>query len=230
MSKQNQARYFLGENPLLKCKNCGENGHWARECPNETKRAACILCGKDTHDSFSCTEKICFKCNKVGHLAINCMETNVIKCNRCGLNGHKEMRCLKIWRGHEHNETQLKLLRCIECGKAGHLKCTKEKVSSSIPIDTIVKDDLNEFIKSFSIKENTATSYVKEASSDEEDNANAKERDLRFSFDYIEEIKALKEPEEQPKPGQKSNSWIKNNTNIKVPEKTTTYSSVHREA
>jgi hypothetical protein len=30
------------------------------------------LCGKDTHDSFSCTEKICFKCNKVGHLAINC--------------------------------------------------------------------------------------------------------------------------------------------------------------
>ena len=43
----------------MRCKNCGESGHWARDCPNETKRAACILCGKDTHDSFSCTEKIC---------------------------------------------------------------------------------------------------------------------------------------------------------------------------
>ncbi len=99
IQQQQSNRYFLGENPLLRCKNCGESGHWARECPNETKRAACILCGKDTHDSFSCTEKICFKCNKVGHLAINCMETNIIKCNRCGLNGHKEIRCLKVWRG-----------------------------------------------------------------------------------------------------------------------------------
>ena len=44
-------------------------------------------------------EEICFKCNKVGHLAINCVETNIIKCNRCGLNGHKEIRCLKVWRG-----------------------------------------------------------------------------------------------------------------------------------
>jgi hypothetical protein len=69
---KNSSRYFLGENPFIRCKNCNESGHWARECPNETKRAACILCGKDTHDSFTCTEKICFKCNKVGHLAINC--------------------------------------------------------------------------------------------------------------------------------------------------------------
>ena len=50
---KNSSRYFLAENPLIRCKNCNESGHWARECHNETKRAACILCGKDTHDSFT---------------------------------------------------------------------------------------------------------------------------------------------------------------------------------
>jgi Zinc knuckle len=172
---QHSNRYFLGENPLLRCKNCGESGHWARGCPNETKRAACILCGKDTHDSFSCTEKICFKCNKVGHLAINCIETNIIKCNRCGLNGHKELRCLKVWRGGpEYSQTQLNFLRCIECGKQGHLKCTKEKMSAKIPIDTKVREDLDEFLARFAKKSNTSASklnikkYVG-ASDDEDD-------------------------------------------------------------
>lgn len=132
---------------------------------NEAKRAACILCGKDTHDSFTCTEKICFKCNKAGHLAINCMETNIIKCNRCGLNGHKEVRCLKIWRGID-SDSQLKHVRCIECGKPGHLKCTKESESRKIPIDTIVKDDLNEFVLKFGQRMGL-TSYVGEDDEDD---------------------------------------------------------------
>ncbi len=67
--KNQTARYFLESNPTIKCRNCMEYGHMARECSNRTKRPNCILCGKDTHDSFSCTEKSCFKCNKIGHLA-----------------------------------------------------------------------------------------------------------------------------------------------------------------
>ena len=44
------------ENPALKCHNCRQFGHLSKECPNETKRATCILCGKDSHDSFDCNE------------------------------------------------------------------------------------------------------------------------------------------------------------------------------
>ena len=57
------------ENPALKCHNCRQFGHLSKECPNETKRATCILCGKDSHDSFDCNEKMCFRCNKRGHQA-----------------------------------------------------------------------------------------------------------------------------------------------------------------
>jgi hypothetical protein len=97
--KNQTARYFIESNPTIKCRNCLEYGHMARDCVNQTKRLNCILCGKDTHDSFSCTEKTCFKCNKVGHVASACQERNIVKCNRCGLVGHKEARCLKIWKG-----------------------------------------------------------------------------------------------------------------------------------
>lgn len=40
----------------------------------------------------------------------------------------------------------MQFLRCMECGKQGHVKCTKEKVSAAMNIDTMVKDDLAEFI------------------------------------------------------------------------------------
>ena len=34
----------------------------------------------------------------------------------------------------------------MECGKRGHIKCTSEKKSQKIKIDTEVKDDLDEFV------------------------------------------------------------------------------------
>lgn len=141
-------RYFGDENPTIKCHNCRQFGHMAKECPNETKKSNCILCGKDTHDSFECNEKMCFKCNQVGHEARNCTEKNITTCNRCGHIGHKETRCLKEWRDKTHQ--QLKAVRCIQCDKFGHIKCTSEKQSKQIKIDAKVMNDLNEFIiKSF---------------------------------------------------------------------------------
>jgi hypothetical protein len=86
--KNQISRYFIESNPTIKCRNCKEFGHFARECPNERKGLNCILCGKDTHDSFDCNEKLCFKCNKVGHKANECKETDVVKCLLCGQIGH----------------------------------------------------------------------------------------------------------------------------------------------
>ena len=95
--KNQMARYYIEFNPTIKCRNCKEFGHMAKECPNERSRPNCILCGKDTHDSFDCDAKLCFKCNKVGHKANECNETNVMKCLLCGQIGHERARCLKVW-------------------------------------------------------------------------------------------------------------------------------------
>ena len=91
------ARYYIESNPTIKCRNCKEFGHMAKECPNERSRPNCILCGKDTHDSFDCDAKLCFKCNQVGHKASECTKTNVMKCVACGQIGHQQTRCLKVW-------------------------------------------------------------------------------------------------------------------------------------
>jgi hypothetical protein len=40
----------------------------------------------------------------------------------------------------------MKLYKCMECGKDGHIKCTKESQSFKIKIDAKVLNDLNEFI------------------------------------------------------------------------------------
>ena len=95
--KNQMARYYIESNPTIKCRNCKQFGHMAKECPNERSRPNCILCGKGTHDSFECDAKLCFKCNKVGHKANECTETHVMKCLACGQIGHQQNRCLKVW-------------------------------------------------------------------------------------------------------------------------------------
>lgn len=107
-------RYWAEDNITLKCHNCKQFGHLSKDCPNETKKMTCILCGSDKHESFDCTEKMCFKCNKVGHQARDCTETNIIRCQKCNHIGHREARCLKVWT--KPKQSQMKFFKCIECG------------------------------------------------------------------------------------------------------------------
>lgn len=86
--KKQQPRYYIEQNCTVKCFNCKEHGHYARECPNKRKEEICLLCGKYGHNSFECYEKLCFKCNKAGHEIRDCLAENVSKCSKCNMLGH----------------------------------------------------------------------------------------------------------------------------------------------
>ena len=88
---------------------------------------------------------MCFKCNEVGHQAKDCTAKNITHCNKCGAIGHKESRCLRVWAAP--TAAQLRLMRCIECGRHGHIKCTTEKESMTIKISSRVLENLNEFVE-----------------------------------------------------------------------------------
>ena len=180
LQKVKGQRYWAQENITMKCHNCKQFGHMARECPNDTKRLNCILCGKDTHESFDCNEKMCFKCNKIGHQARDCNERDVVKCGKCNHVGHRENRCLKEW--NSPNENKLRVYSCIECGKEGHIKCTKEANSWGIKINTKVLNDLNEFI----LQKFREAEHISES---EEDGHKNPEVD---AFDYVNQNKKQK--------------------------------------
>ena len=51
-------------------------------------------------------------------------------------------------------------IRCMECKEVGHLKCTSERRSLRLPVDPIMKDNLDEFIVDAS-KKLEAFDYVR---------------------------------------------------------------------
>ena len=97
---------------------------------------------------------------------------------------------MKMWTG-PHGEDKMRFARCIECGKTGHLKCTKEKISRKMKIDCAVEDNLDEFIQKLNQQGKQLSKNKSQAEVDEDE--------IMFSFNYIDE--------EQTK-------WLKNNTNV----------------
>ena len=125
----------------------------------------------------------------------------------------------------------MQFLKCVECGKPGHIKCTKEKESNKILVDVQVKDDLEEFVSKFVLtkeqqKNQPATKFVGAVSDDSDDQSEPVSRDLKMSFDYIDDIKQSEQPLSSLG---KKDSWVKNSTNIHVPNQST-YMQAFRKA
>ncbi|KAI1053698.1 hypothetical protein LB507_007280 [Fusarium sp. FIESC RH6] len=60
------------------CTECGEVGHWRKECPNRR----CKWCDKTDHLADKCPEDLCLWCFQVGHLARDCNNPRA-KCDNC---------------------------------------------------------------------------------------------------------------------------------------------------
>jgi len=120
-------RYFY-QNVTQVCRRCRQPGHFEKWCTEEKPTGLrCVLCCGD-HLVEDCNSIVCFRCNGVGHMAKDCKRHDSTVCFRCNKRGHKVGSCGILVFGNnlekEKDET-VRDIKCIQCGKYGHINCEK---------------------------------------------------------------------------------------------------------
>ena len=133
-------RYFTTSNISIRCFNCNEVGHVARNCPNELM-ITCLRCQQKGHNEYDCPNVKCFKCHQIGHKSFECKVkgNEMVKCQSCENLGHEAEDCLI--KPTVFKKRELKNFECFHCKQKGHLMCPFK--SDTYQIEDYHSDDVH---------------------------------------------------------------------------------------